>query len=124
MVLFEPSCRTTARPALLLSRIQKNDRSVGIAYPLASRIAQDNSASLGDKNDPYGGLGRNGALHTPEVNTAEAFLREWDVSAPYNFSPGAVYNLESDHFIENHSAVMGVQVAYATLQAMRNALAH
>lgn len=69
-------------------------------------------------------MGRNGALHTPEVNTAEAFLREWDVSAPYNFSPGAVYNLESDHFIENHSAVMGVQVAYATLQAMRNALAH
>src|SRR5699024_1302541 len=56
----------------------KNDRAVGIAYPLASRIARDNAAALGDKNDPYGGMGRNGAQHTPEVNTTEIFLRDGD----------------------------------------------
>src|SRR5262249_2276123 len=39
----------------------KNDKAVGIAYPLASRISFDNSSAVGDKNDPYGGMGRNGA---------------------------------------------------------------
>ena len=100
----------------------KNDRAVGIAYPLASRIARDNAAALGDKNDPYGGMGRNGAQHTPEVQITEAFLRDWDAAAPYNFLPGHVYNLQSDRFIDDHADIKGVEVANATLQAMRSAI--
>lgn len=100
----------------------KNDRALGIAYPLASRIARDNAAALGDKNDPYGGMGRNGAQHTPEVNTTEVFLRDWDTATPYKFSPGQVYNLQADRFINDHADVKGVEVAYATLQAMRSAV--
>jgi hypothetical protein len=39
----------------------KNDKAVGIAYPLASRINGDTTAAFGDENDIFGGLGRNGA---------------------------------------------------------------
>jgi pimeloyl-ACP methyl ester carboxylesterase len=44
-----------------------NDKAVGIAYPLASRISRDPAAALGDANDPYGGMRRNGAQHTLEA---------------------------------------------------------
>ena len=39
----------------------KNDKAVGVAYPLASRISGDKTAAFGDENDEFGGLGRNGA---------------------------------------------------------------
>ena len=87
----------------------KNDRAVGIAYPLASRIANDAAAALGDENDPYGGIGRNGAQHTPE---AEAGVLG-DLDAAYSFKPGKVYNLRADRFIADHSTVTGHQVAHA-----------
>ncbi len=49
----------------------KNDKAVGIAYPLASRINGVKTAALGDENDPYGGIGRNGAQKTPEAVVGE-----------------------------------------------------
>ncbi len=91
----------------------KNDRAVGIAYPLASRIARQNAAALGDKNDPYGGMGRNGAQHTREAKGNETKLGA--VGHDYGFSSGKVYNLLADSVITDHSAVRGVQVAYAIL---------
>lgn len=63
----------------------KNDLAVGVAYPLASRIARDNADALGDQIDPYGGMGRNGAQHTPELDRTEqnrTTLTEGDPSAP------------------------------------------
>jgi len=54
----------------------KNDRAVGIAYPLASRIAGQNAAALGDQNDPYGGMGRNGAQNTAEVMGTAKWLED------------------------------------------------
>jgi hypothetical protein len=44
-----------------------HDLPVGVAYPMASRLANQVAAALGGPNDPYGGMGRNGAQHTPEV---------------------------------------------------------
>jgi len=38
-----------------------NDRAVGIAYPVASRLAGTVASALGDANDKFGGLGRNGS---------------------------------------------------------------
>ena len=62
----------------------RNDRAVGVAYPLASRIAGQDAAGLGDDNDKFGGLGRNGAQHTPErvVGTLQP------VGSTYAFEPG------------------------------------
>ena len=87
----------------------KNDTAVGVAYPLASRIAVDNAAAMGDADDPYGGMGRNGAQHTPEVTAAESLLRP--LPGAYTFRPGSVYNLNADDFIKEHNDVAGVQVA-------------
>ncbi len=94
----------------------KNDTAVGVAYPLVSRIARDNASSFGDQNDPYGGMGRNGAKHTPEVDTsAQVMLMP---GGSYNFQPNRVYNLRADDFIKVHSDVTGLQVAYALLCAI------
>ncbi|MFE7718175.1 alpha/beta fold hydrolase [Nocardia rhizosphaerihabitans] len=93
----------------------KNDKAVGIAYPLASRIASQNAAALGDRNDPYGGMGRNGAQRTDEALGNETELAA--VGHDYGFAPGKVYNLLADAFIADHGAVRGVQVAYAILSA-------
>ena len=38
-----------------------NDRAVGLAYPTASRLSGTVASAFGDKNDRFGGLGRNGA---------------------------------------------------------------
>ncbi len=87
----------------------KNDKAVGLAYPLASRIAKDAAAALGDENDPYGGMGRNGAQHTPEANAG--VLR--DLDGTYAFRPNQVFNLRADRFIKSHGDVTGPQVAFA-----------
>jgi len=96
----------------------KNDRAVGIAYPLASRIAFDNAAALGDENDPYGGMGRNGAQHTPELSAAESQLRQVAPGQKYTFTPGKVYNLNADEIIKDHSDVTSVPVANAVMSAL------
>lgn len=94
----------------------KNDRAVGIAYPLASRIVHDRSAALGEANDPYGGMGRNGAQHTSQVNRAEAFVR--DQLHDYDFHRRTVYNLNGDRVISNHSDVTGVPIANVVLSVI------
>lgn len=94
----------------------KNDQAVGIAYPLASRIAHVQAAALGDENDPYGGMGRNGAQHTDEAQGNAGDLQP--VGGDYTFAAGKVYNLKADEFIKDHSDVTGFQVAYAVLNAV------
>jgi hypothetical protein len=91
----------------------KNDRAVGVAYPLASRIAFQKAAALGDENDVYGGMGRNGAQHTPEATKGDLL----GVSKPYTFAAGSIYNLKADAFIKDHNDVAGHEVAYAVLKA-------
>ncbi len=96
----------------------RNDQAVGVAYPLASRIANDKAAALGDQDDPYGGMGRNGAQHTPEVDLAETVLRAASAGSRYAFAPGKVYNLLADEVIKDHSDVRSPAVA----QALRDVL--
>jgi hypothetical protein len=92
----------------------KNDRAVGVAYPLASRLARQQAAALGDENDPYGGLGRNGAQHTPEVEAGELL----GAGKPYRFTPGPIYNLRADRFISDHGDIARHEVAYALLTSI------
>jgi len=93
-----------------------NDRAVGLAYAIASRLAGQQAAGVGGPDDRYGGIGCNGALRTPEaVSPAGSLL---DVGGSYAFTPGHVYNLQSDTFISGHGAVSGPQVAYALLTAV------
>jgi hypothetical protein len=90
------------------------DKAVGLAYPLASRIARQIAAALGDANDPYGGLGRNGAQKTP--GTQAVTLQ--GVSSPYSFAPRGIYNLDSNAIIGGHSDLGHDEVAFALISAM------
>lgn len=95
----------------------RNDRAVGIAYPLASRLRRQNAAALGDENDPYGGMGRNGAQHTPEAVPGTLL----PVGGAYDFQGGKVYNLRADEFIGGHSDIAKDEVAFALLTAVAKA---
>jgi pimeloyl-ACP methyl ester carboxylesterase len=89
----------------------KNDKAVGVAYPLASRLKGDKTAALGDANDPFGGIGRNGAQKMAEGETITGQLLA--VNGAYTFQPRKFFNLEASSFIKDHSDVRGKEVAYA-----------
>lgn len=91
-----------------------NDKAVGVMYAIASRIKNQVAAGLGDKNDIYGGLGRNGAQTTPEARNATLL----GVGAPYQFEGGKLYNLNADALIGGHSDICKKEVAYALLSAV------
>jgi predicted alpha/beta hydrolase family esterase len=93
----------------------ENDKAVGLAYPVASRIARQIGAGLGDADDKYGGIGRNGALKTPASLRADTLH---PVGARYTFTKGKVSSLNADEFVKGHGDVTGQQVAYAVLSAV------
>jgi hypothetical protein len=58
--------RSISGPILITHSV--HDFPVGTCYPIASRMMnQAASALIGGPNDKYGGMGRNGAQHTPEA---------------------------------------------------------
>lgn len=95
----------------------RNDTAVGIAYPIASRLSRQDASDLGDADDLFGGIGRNGALTrvTPEAVAGELLGRD----GVYAFTPGKLHNLQSDRFVADHSDVTGPEVANALLAAAR-----
>ena len=107
------SARKVAGPIVITHT--RNDRAVGIAYPIASRLARQDAADLGDEDDIFGGIGRNGALArcTPEAVAGELL----EANGVYAFAAGKLYNLRADHWISSHSDVTGPQVANALLAA-------
>jgi predicted alpha/beta hydrolase family esterase len=91
-----------------------NDLAVTLAYALASRLARQTGAGLGDAGDPYGGLGANGAVQTAEAVPGVL----GDEQETYTFKPGSVYNLRADQHVSNHSDVTNLSVANAVLTAI------
>jgi len=91
-----------------------NDKAVGTAYPLASRINRDDAAGLGDKDDPFGGIGRNGAQHTAEAVAGELKAR----GEKYTFQAGKLHNLKADKFIADHGDVRNPAVANAIVNVI------
>ncbi|WP_210518993.1 hypothetical protein [Hymenobacter terricola] len=93
----------------------RNDSAVGTMYPLASRLAgQVAQGIVGGPNDPYGGLGSNGAQKTPEATNGQLE----DVGFAYAFGPGQVCNLQADKYISGHSDICHPQTAYAFLKGL------
>ncbi len=91
----------------------RNDKAVGIAYAIASSIADQAASGIGDADSPFGGLGSNGAQHTPEADDGQALE---DVGARYHFTGGGIHNLLADRFVSGHGDVSNTQVANAVLQ--------
>jgi hypothetical protein len=90
-----------------------NDLAVGIAYAVASRLANQIDTGIGGPDDRYGGLGRNGALRTDEALHG-ALL---PVGGAYPWQPHRPHNLLADAFVADHSDIKGREVAYALLSA-------
>jgi hypothetical protein len=95
-----------------------NDKAVGIAYAIASRLSFDNANALGDENDVYGGIGRNGAVKMKPAEFVKGTLLP--ASGVYQFVSKKVHNLKADAFIGDHSDVKGPQVAHAILSAVES----
>ncbi|MBA2623843.1 MAG: hypothetical protein H0U88_09540 [Chthoniobacterales bacterium] len=101
-----------------------NDKAVGIAYPTASRLSGTIASAFGDKDDKFGGLGRNGVqkMETGEVITGVAEILP--VGSKYPWKPGRFHNLEGSKFIvdptgkDAHGAVTGKEIAWAISRAM------
>jgi pimeloyl-ACP methyl ester carboxylesterase len=92
-----------------------NDLAVTVAYAVASRLARQAGSGLGGPDDPYAGIGANGAVATHEA------VRSVPLSAAgfsYEFVPGRIYNLRADAFISGHLDVTGPEVANAVLHAI------
>ena len=94
----------------------KNDKAVGLAYPLASRINGDKTAAFGDENDVFGGIGRNGAQKMERGETIPGKLLP--AGGSYSFQTGKFFNLEASNFIKDHSDVTGKEVAHAVRRAV------
>lgn len=109
--------RKCAGPILITHSI--HDEALGLCYPIASRILRQNSSGLlGGAGDPYGALGRNGALHTPEASFGE-LLPE---CAPYSFAPGRIYNLRADAVIRRHGDIVKPETAWAAIAAANDTI--
>jgi hypothetical protein len=87
---------------------------VTLAYALASRVARQAFGALGDADDPYGGIGANGAVRTPEAVPGAL----GPVAETYAFAPGRVHNLRADRFVAGHADIRGPEVANALVQAV------
>jgi hypothetical protein len=96
-----------------------NDQAVGIAYPIACRLAGQNANALGDANDPFGGVGRNGVLHVlPVERGPDGPLLS--ATGVYNFAARKTNNLLADPFVKDHGDVKNPEVANAVAQVIMN----
>jgi hypothetical protein len=99
----------------------RNDKAVGTAYPIASRINGVKAAALGDADDIFGGLGSNGT-QTADTTPERVMATLLPVGQSYPFTNGAKsstpYNLKADDFIKGHSDIQKPEVAFALATAM------
>jgi hypothetical protein len=93
-------------PIVVTKSVQ--DIAVGIAYAIASRIARQIAEAIGDANDPYGGIGRNGAQKTPEA----ANFVMGNASTKYNLMAGVPNNIDGDLVITGHSDITRDEVTH------------
>ena len=98
---------------VLVTHTEK-DWAVGVAYPLASRVAGQEASAIGDAGDRFGGLGRNGPVRTPE--SVPQVLGK--VGTSYAFKLGALYGMDANKLITSHGDIVHPETAYAFLCAM------
>jgi hypothetical protein len=101
-----------------VSTFSAQDSVVGYSYSIMSRLAGDNTREIGDANDEFGGIGRNGALKTPEVATVPMHA----AGTAYAFTADVINNLDgSGGLIKDHNDVTNGAVTYAFASAMARA---
>ncbi len=116
---FHPIVKLAQVKGPILVTHSRNDKAVGMAYAIASRLSGVTAAGIGDAKSPYGGMGRNGALRS----NAEDLKLEI-VSHAYPFTAGRIFNLNGDGkrgkpgVIGGHSDVEKPEIGHAILAGM------
>jgi len=116
------SGRRVSGPILVTNT--KKDLSVGLAYPVASRISGDVTAAFGGPDDRFGGIGSNGARQMEPGEIAGSAITLEPVDFKYKWEPGRIHNLKDDRFIvdpngrDAHGWVFVPQVAWAISRAV------
>jgi hypothetical protein len=102
----------------LVATFSFQDDVVGVAYALASRVANDNTEAVGDPTDPYGGIGRNGCQKTRESHVTP-LKKVSDLAGPYAYQLGIVNCMDgSGGLIKDHGDVWNENVTYAFASAV------
>jgi hypothetical protein len=102
----------------------KKDLSVGLAYPAASRISGDAASAFGGADDPFGGIGSNGAQQMEKGEISGLAVSLEPVASPYKWEAGRIHNLKDDRFIvdpnggDAHGFVFVPEVAWAISRAV------
>jgi pimeloyl-ACP methyl ester carboxylesterase len=102
----------------------KKDLSVGLAYPAASRISGDAASAFGGADDPFGGIGSNGAQQMEDHEISGLAARLESVNFAYKWEVGCIHNLKDDRFIvdpkggDAHGFVFVPEVAWAISRAV------
>lgn len=102
----------------------KNDKAVGLAYPAASRISNDQASAFGGADDPFGGIGSNGAQQMEAGEIFETTKTMLPVGEAYQWKAGRLHNLDSTKFIidpkggDAHGFVFVKEVAWAISRAI------
>lgn len=97
-----------------------NDDAVGVAYPIASRLANQQASSVGGPDDLFGGIGRNGAIKMAGRSLDHRMGSETKV---YGLATDKVNNMLADDVIRDrsgedaHGDVRNIAVANLVLQA-------
>jgi len=102
------------RGAVLITHTRA-DKAVGLAYAIASRLAGQMASAIGDSNDPFGGLGSNGAQKTVEARDGTMPKAGGKFDKP--LANGTMTNLLADGLIHDHSDVRNPDAAYTVLSA-------
>ena len=98
-----------------ISTFSYQDTVVGTAYAVSSRLSGDNVKATGDKDDQFGGIGRNGTQLTNEATNRTL----GSVGTKYAFTTNMVNNLDgSGGLIKNHSDITNAEVTYAVASAI------
>ncbi|MEP6729044.1 MAG: hypothetical protein ABJE10_00335 [bacterium] len=100
----------------IVATYSSKDIVVGLTYAVASRLANDNTKAVGDANDQFGGIGRNGVQNC-DVGVLDT-LHASDV--PYADIPlGKVVCFDgSAGLINNHSDITNPAVTYLFASAL------
>jgi hypothetical protein len=100
----------------LVATFSSKDTVVGLTYSVASRLAKDNVKAVGDKNDEYGGIGRNGAI---DCDVAVEKKLHVAGTAYDDIEIGKVMCYDgSDNLINNHSDITNPAVTYLFASAL------
>jgi hypothetical protein len=102
----------------LLETFSFQDTVVGLTYAIASHLADDNSEAIGDVNDLFGGIGRNGAQKTAESVSIKLKTAS-SPGDPYVFKTGILTCLDgTGGLIKDHGDVTNENVTYAFASAV------